>query len=514
MKIDVFVLCKNEMKLAPFFIDYWQALAEDVNVYVFDGLSTDGCRELFAQYDWIHVIDFEPDALDDIDHAKLKNECWKDISRKNGADFVMVCDFDETIFSYDVETLHEELRIMKENGFSILAPLSFNLIPDRFPKYKKGKFLHELAKYGFNDYVWEAKPILFDPNKIEELNTVCGGHCAHPVGEVKWYLSTKLFLIHAKYLGLDFYTERIRNRVITDRNRKYNMNGETDKTLEDMKNSFKSKKARRFKWTDIPEHFDEYYKIKIDWRQWNGLYIGPPDKGNKDKYVVITMTSWPKRIHNVSTVIMSLLNQTIEPDLIELNLSLDEFPNREEDLPAELVALIKLYKKIQINWVIGNFGVFKKVIPTLKKFYGDDYYLFSVDDDWIYQYDYIDTMLSYLKNSGADSFCLAEHPLIGHRVVYQSKIFDSDYWEELTQEVVDTRIDDYWTENYLRCKGYKLAYLQPNNVFDLTRPFNPVFPNSGSSSNEYEGQEYSQEWIEQSYKTIEKYRFKRKDGKD
>ena len=34
MKIDVYVLCKNEIKLAPFFIDYWNALADEVNVYV------------------------------------------------------------------------------------------------------------------------------------------------------------------------------------------------------------------------------------------------------------------------------------------------------------------------------------------------------------------------------------------------------------------------------------------------------------------------------------------------
>ena len=64
MKIDVFVLCKNEIKLAPFYIDYWNALADDVNVYVYDGLSTDGTRELFKQYKNIHIIDFEPDALD------------------------------------------------------------------------------------------------------------------------------------------------------------------------------------------------------------------------------------------------------------------------------------------------------------------------------------------------------------------------------------------------------------------------------------------------------------------
>jgi hypothetical protein len=269
MKIDVHVLCKNEIKLAPFFIDYWNALADDVNVYVYDGLSSDGTRELFSRYDNIHIIDFEPDALDDNQHVILKNNCWK----KSVADFVMVADFDETIFSYDVETLHNELKYMKDNGYSILAPLSFNLIPDEFPVYEDGKFMHEISQYGFNDYIWEAKPILFDPKKIKDINFVHGGHTAHPVGDIKWYISNNLFLIHAKFLGFDFYTERIRNRIVSEWNLNHGIDGETKKTLERLKNEFETRKEKRFKWDDIKDHFDEYYKNKIDWSLWRGMKI-------------------------------------------------------------------------------------------------------------------------------------------------------------------------------------------------------------------------------------------------
>lgn len=269
MKIDVYVLCKNEIKLAPFFIDYWNALADEVNVYVYDGLSNDGTRELFSQHDNIHVIDFEPDALDDNQHVILKDSCWKN----SDADFVMVADFDETIFSYDVQTLHQELQYMKDNRYTILAPLSFNMIPDEFPKYEQGKFMHEIAQYGFNDYIWEAKPILFDPKKIKEIHYVHGGHCARPIGNVKWYVSDKLFLIHAKFLGFDFYTERIRNRVVSEWNLKHGIDGETEKTLERMQKEFNERKAKRFCWNDIKEHFNEYYKNKIDWHYWGGMKV-------------------------------------------------------------------------------------------------------------------------------------------------------------------------------------------------------------------------------------------------
>ena len=42
-------------------------------------------------------------------------------------------------------------------------------------------------------------------------------------------------------------------------------------------------------------------------------------------------------------------------------------------------------KNIEINWVEKNTGVFKKIIPTIKKYYGLNYYLISVDDDIIYR---------------------------------------------------------------------------------------------------------------------------------
>lgn len=252
-------------------IDYWSALADDVNVYVYDGLSNDGTRELFSKYDWIHVIDFEPDALDDNQHKILKDKCWKKSIGK--ADFVMVCDFDETIFSFSVEELRDKLKDMKDGGYTILAPLSFNLIPDNFPEYQNGKYLHELCEYGFNDYIWESKPILFNPNEIDEINFIHGGHTAKPIGNVKWWIGNGLFLIHAKFIGFDFYTERIRNRIVSQWNLNHNIDGETKKTLERMKKEFGERHSKRFRWSDIANHLEEYYHNKIDWSRWGGMKV-------------------------------------------------------------------------------------------------------------------------------------------------------------------------------------------------------------------------------------------------
>jgi hypothetical protein len=193
------------------------------------------------------------------------------------------------------------------------------------------------------------------------------------------------------------------------------------------------------------------------------------------------MTSWPKRIGNVATVIDSLLNQSTKPDIVQINLSLDEFPNKEEDFPEGLKTLLKANPEVCIEWVKGNDGVFKKIIPTLKKHYGEEYFLVSVDDDWIYRNDYIEMMVDYLFKYDADSFCLSTSKVIGNRIIYKSSCFRPDFWEKLTPEVVLTRIDDSYIEHYLSHYHKKMACFRPSDTPDITKRFNPVYPNSGNT---------------------------------
>lgn len=41
--------------------------------------------------------------------------------------------------------------------------------------------------------------------------------------------------------------------------------------------------------------------------------------------IIVSLTSWPKRIGNVATVLKSIVEQDIKADLIQINLSRDEF---------------------------------------------------------------------------------------------------------------------------------------------------------------------------------------------
>ena len=201
--------------------------------------------------------------------------------------------------------------------------------------------------------------------------------------------------------------------------------------------------------------------------------------------IIVSLTSWPKRIKNVAIVINSLLNQNIEPDLIELNLCIIEFPNKEKDLPKELNILISKNKKIEINWVEKNTGVFKKIIPTIKKYYGLNYYLLSVDDDYIYRKDYIELMVYNIQKYNSDSFCLTNSQIIGNRMIYKSLIFENDFIEKLTDEIIETRISDSYIKYYLMKKKKKMAMYRPNNIRDIMKIYNPIHPNSRNETGVY-----------------------------
>jgi len=92
---------------------------------------------------------------------------------------------------------------------------------------------------------------------------------------------------------------------------------------------------------------------------------------NKYEKLIISLTSYPARIKYVKDVLESLVNQDVPYNLyhIVLVLAIPEFPNKENDLPDELIEFINLYPElIEILWYERNIKSHKKLIPTLKKY--------------------------------------------------------------------------------------------------------------------------------------------------
>lgn len=125
------------------------------------------------------------------------------------------------------------------------------------------------------------------------------------------------------------------------------------------------------------------------------IYRGEPRK----KKIIVSLTSFPKRIYDVPTTILALLQQTMKPDRITLWLSNEEFPGKEKDLPKRLLRLRKY--GVEICWG-ENLRAHTKYFHIMKECPED--IVITVDDDISYGHDLIRTLYdSYQKHPDAVS---------------------------------------------------------------------------------------------------------------
>lgn len=111
--------------------------------------------------------------------------------------------------------------------------------------------------------------------------------------------------------------------------------------------------------------------------------------------VIVSLTSYPKRIHVVHEVIKSLWNQTRCADKIILYLSIEEFPEKEANLPKELLEMIGI-GGFDIEWVGGNLKSHKKYYYSLQKYSQE--IVITVDDDKEYAKTLISDLLDGYRN--------------------------------------------------------------------------------------------------------------------
>ena len=131
--------------------------------------------------------------------------------------------------------------------------------------------------------------------------------------------------------------------------------------------------------------------------------------------VIISLTSYGKRIYDVHLTIESLMQQTVKPNKIILWLSEDEFT--PDNIPLTLKKLEKRGLTIEFCKDIRSYT---KLVPALRK-YPDDI-IITVDDDIIYQFDLIENLLnSYKEDPKSIHFCR------GHRMKIVNNVLLSYY---------------------------------------------------------------------------------------
>lgn len=191
--------------------------------------------------------------------------------------------------------------------------------------------------------------------------------------------------------------------------------------------------------------------------------------------LIVTMTSWTKRIGNVKSVVESIMNNTVKPDRLYLNLSTEEF--KDIHLPKDLVEFFENDERLIINWVDGeNTKSMKKMFPILE-YLEDDDLIMEMDDDFIAPKDLIECRLKDFNSYGGkhpittnvnrasigDTYVMAPTALFSKKMVANWELFVDD-------TVLHTYNDDrtllyiFWLNGYLTrpCTRYTAAGLKKN----------------------------------------------------
>ena len=98
--------------------------------------------------------------------------------------------------------------------------------------------------------------------------------------------------------------------------------------------------------------------------------------------VIAALTSWKERIYNELTgpVLYSYISQESPvPFKVVLVLSSDEFPEKEKEVPKDIMKMARGCDNFEILWCRENTGPYKKYFPVRKKY--PDLPIITVDDD-------------------------------------------------------------------------------------------------------------------------------------
>ena len=136
----------------------------------------------------------------------------------------------------------------------------------------------------------------------------------------------------------------------------------------------------------------EAFRKNVQMHYWPWYRLPPRRPGTDpnaryEHELIVSLTSFPARIHLVRYAIHSLLKQSLKPNRLVLWLADSQFPGKEGDLPEELLALRSL--GLEIRWC-EDLKSFKKLIPALREF--PDAILVTADDDLYYPPDWLKSL--------------------------------------------------------------------------------------------------------------------------
>ena len=117
--------------------------------------------------------------------------------------------------------------------------------------------------------------------------------------------------------------------------------------------------------------------------------------------IIVSLTTYPKRIGTIWLTIETLLRQSVKPDEVILWLAPTQFPNRKDDLPENLLRLQSRGLTIRF---CDDLRSHKKYYYALQE-YPDDLVILA-DDDMFYPRDTVRKLLRMHKKWPGDICCI------------------------------------------------------------------------------------------------------------
>ncbi|GAB2887279.1 glycosyl transferase [Microbulbifer echini] len=134
------------------------------------------------------------------------------------------------------------------------------------------------------------------------------------------------------------------------------------------------------------------------------LMSNEPGVGNTKRHkIIVSLTSFDQRIHDIYLCIESLFQQSLKADVVVLWLSLQDFP--DGDIPELLKK--QQSRGLKICFVEEDFGPYKKYVYAFDQF--PDSLIITVDDDVLYPLDMIDILYQAYLRDPSNIYCHRAH---------------------------------------------------------------------------------------------------------
>lgn len=164
------------------------------------------------------------------------------------------------------------------------------------------------------------------------------------------------------------------------------------------------------------------------------------EKNTKDK-IILSLTTTPKRINKIDSVLRSLLDQTIRVDQIALNIPLKSNSGKEYIIPSHLEKMCNIFRSGK------DYGPGTKFIPTLLREGDIDTTIILLDDDYIYGKDFLEKLIDFSKKN-KDKCIVSDHAIL-----IKPEYIDIDILKSNKKY-----IDDDWIKKYIKNDIIELSY--------------------------------------------------------